>query len=44
MPMIRLETWIRSTPEVCFDAARSVEAHVVSTAKTRERAVGGGNG
>ena len=32
-------TWIDAPPETCFDLARSVEAHVASTAKTGERAV-----
>lgn len=41
MPAIRLETFIRATPEECFDLARSVEAHLASTRETRERAVDG---
>ncbi|MFO0663696.1 MAG: SRPBCC family protein [Polyangiaceae bacterium] len=41
MPLIRIETFIGATPETCFDLARSVEAHVGSTAKTGERVVGG---
>lgn len=39
--MIRLETIIRAPIEVCFDLARSVEAHQGSTAATGERAVCG---
>jgi ligand-binding SRPBCC domain-containing protein len=41
MPVIRLEKVIHARPERCFDLARDVEAHVGSTAGTRERAVGG---
>jgi len=39
MPTIRLITLIHATVEVCFDLARSVDAHVVSAAGTDERAV-----
>ena len=41
MPTLRLETWVDAPRETCFDLARSVDAHVASTAKTRERAVAG---
>ena len=41
MPVIRIETPIDAPPERCFDLARSVEAHLQSTAKTGERVVGG---
>src|SRR5919201_6660295 len=41
MPVIRLETLIDAPAERCFDLARDVEAHVGSTARTRERAVAG---
>jgi ligand-binding SRPBCC domain-containing protein len=41
MPTIRIETWIAAPAEVCFDLARSVEAHIGSTSKTGERAVAG---
>ena len=41
MPVIRIETPIEAPPERCFDLARSVEAHLQSTAKTGERLVGG---
>ena len=41
MPTIRLITLIHATVEVCFDLARSVDAHVVSAAGTDERAVEG---
>jgi ligand-binding SRPBCC domain-containing protein len=41
MPVIRLETFIRATPEACFDLARNVEAHIASTSRTKERVVGG---
>jgi ligand-binding SRPBCC domain-containing protein len=32
---------VASSPEICFDLARSVDAHVRSTARTGERAVRG---
>jgi ligand-binding SRPBCC domain-containing protein len=41
VPVIRLETVVHASPERCFDLARDVEAHVGSTAATRERAVAG---
>jgi ligand-binding SRPBCC domain-containing protein len=40
VPTIRIETVIAAPPERCFDLARDIEAHVRSTATTRERAVG----
>jgi ligand-binding SRPBCC domain-containing protein len=41
MPIIRVETDIAAPPAVCFDLARSVEAHLQSAAGTHERAVAG---
>lgn len=41
MPVLRLETLIRATPEVCFDLSRSVDVHLQSTVETEERAVAG---
>ncbi len=41
MPVIRLETVIRASPERCFDLSRSVDVHVASTSRTGERAVAG---
>jgi ligand-binding SRPBCC domain-containing protein len=41
MSIIAVSTEIRAEPEVCFDLARSVEAHLTSTRRTRERAVAG---
>ncbi len=41
MGSIRLETRIKAPIERCFDLARSVDAHLASAAKTRERVVGG---
>jgi ligand-binding SRPBCC domain-containing protein len=41
MPKIELSTEIDSTIEICFDLARSIDFHVVSTASTNERAVAG---
>src|SRR6267154_1904650 len=41
MPVICLTTGIRAPISLCFDLARSVETHILSTAKTQEKAVGG---
>ena len=41
MAIIRVTTDIAASPTVCFDLARSVDAHVATTAGTRERAVRG---
>ncbi len=41
MPTITIETPICAPRERCFDLARSVDAHLASTADTDERAVGG---
>ena len=41
MPVICLTTKIRAPIDSCFDLARSVEIHLRSTAKTREKVVGG---
>lgn len=41
MPVIELSLHVAAVPEICFDLARSVDAHVRSTASTGERAVGG---
>jgi hypothetical protein len=41
MPMIELRTSINAPIERCFDLARSIDFHVVTTGKTQERAVGG---
>ncbi len=41
MPIITVLTEINAAPETCFDLARSVEAHLASTAGTGERAVAG---
>lgn len=41
MPIIMVATEINADPEVCFDLARSVEAHLASTTGTDERAVAG---
>jgi len=36
---IRIETTIHAPIELCFDLARSVSAHLSSTARTRERVI-----
>lgn len=41
MATIRVTIDIGASPEVCFDLARSVDAHVESTRDTHERAVAG---
>lgn len=41
MPSIKLATEINSTIEICFDLARSIDLHKISTGKTNEEAVGG---
>ena len=41
LPTIRLETVMRAPIARCFDLARSIDLHIVSTAQTGERAVGG---
>ena len=41
MAIIRVEIDISAPPPVCFDLARSVDAHVESARTTGERAVGG---
>jgi len=41
MPIITVSTEIAAEVGVCFDLARSVEAHIASTRKTHERAVAG---
>ena len=38
---IELSLYAAAPPDRCFDLARSVDAHIRSTAATRERAVGG---
>ena len=41
MPVIRVTIEIAAPPELCFDLARSVDAHMASTGATGERAVAG---
>ncbi|WP_419878193.1 SRPBCC family protein [Brevibacillus centrosporus] len=41
MPVIRSELMIEAPQQVCFDAARSIDLHMESTAKTGEKAIGG---
>ncbi len=41
MPVIRVTIEIAASPELCFDLARSVDAHMASTGATGERAVAG---
>lgn len=41
MPLIRTETFVATSPERCFDLARDVGVHTISTSRTRERAVAG---
>jgi len=41
MPFIRLETFIASPAELCFDLARDLDVHMASSGGTGERAVAG---
>lgn len=41
MTRIRVELAIAAPPQICFDLARSVEAHLRSARETRETVVGG---
>ena len=41
MPKIELITQINSTLEICFDLSRSIDLHIISTAKTKEQAIAG---
>ena len=41
MPEIRLQTTIRADVKTVFDLARSIDLHVISSASTHEKAIGG---
>ncbi len=41
MSIIKLETKIKSTIDICFDLSRSIDLHKISTASTNEEAVDG---
>ncbi len=41
MPTIELTIEIHSNIETCFDLARSIDFHTISTSKTNEKAIGG---
>jgi hypothetical protein len=41
MPTIKHEILIKAPIEVCFDLARNVDIHIVTTSKTHEKAVDG---
>jgi ligand-binding SRPBCC domain-containing protein len=41
MPLIKLDTKITSTIEICFDLSRSIDLHKISNAKTNEIAIDG---
>ncbi|NBA84300.1 cell division protein [Emticicia sp. CRIBPO] len=41
MPVIKLQTRIKSDIDICFDLSRSVELHQISTSSSREKVVGG---
>lgn len=41
MPVITLETTIRSSIEICFDLSRSIDLHAISMGHTNEKAVAG---
>jgi ligand-binding SRPBCC domain-containing protein len=39
LPIIKLETKINSTLEICFDLSRNIDLHKISTAETNEEAI-----
>lgn len=41
MPIIKHKQFIQAPVDVCFDLARNVDIHTETTAKTKEKAVGG---
>jgi ligand-binding SRPBCC domain-containing protein len=41
MPVIKLVTTINAPAERCFDLARSIDLHIISTSKTNEKAIAG---
>lgn len=41
MPRIKLETFIRSNLQTCFDLSRSIDLHKISTSHTAEEAING---
>ena len=41
MPVINLETQIKSDIKICFDLSRSIDLHKISTAKSKEEAIDG---
>src|ERR1043165_3725006 len=41
MPIITLVTEINAPIEICFDLARSIDLHMISTAHTGEKAIAG---
>ena len=41
MPIIRMKIEMEAPIERCFDLARSIDLHMMSTAQTRERAIAG---
>jgi ligand-binding SRPBCC domain-containing protein len=41
LPIIRIETFIPSSVQTCFDLSRSIDIHMQSTAHTKEKAVAG---
>ncbi|WP_077622667.1 SRPBCC family protein [Sediminibacillus massiliensis] len=41
MPVIIHKQWINASRQLCFDLARSVDVHTMTTSGTKEKAVGG---
>ena len=41
MPIIKYSTYIEAPISLCFDLARDVDVHIVTTSNTQERAVAG---
>ena len=41
MPIVKIELLINAPIEICFDLARSIDLHQISTSKTKERVIAG---
>lgn len=41
MPTIELKTFVNADIETCFDLARSIDLHILTTSKTNEKAIDG---
>ncbi|PWU03391.1 MAG: cell division protein [Bacteroidetes bacterium] len=41
MPTLVLETFIKAPKDLCFDLSRSIDLHMISTSKSKEKVVAG---